>query len=123
MQLSLLLWPRRNPIGEQAPWHLSTTIPLGLPRTDRDQGRCTSTPSSKHGRRGGSSGDRDLRHALLAIRVHAGMVTLPPAQQVYFEYHADVAPVGGGHPQPDQSFDGGDALVILRRANGEIAAW
>lgn len=72
---------------------------------------------------GDPDGIVDLRDALLAIRINAGLVTVSSEQKPVFDRHADVAPFDGSSPQPNGLFDGADALVILRRTNGSIAAW
>jgi hypothetical protein len=72
---------------------------------------------------GAPDGEVDLRDALLAIRVSTGAVVVSPQQKEFFDRHADVAPFVSGSPQPNQSFNVADALVILRRVNGAIAAW
>jgi hypothetical protein len=72
---------------------------------------------------GAPDGVVDLRDALLAVRVSSGDVVVSPAQQAFFDRHANVAPLGAGGPQPDATFDSGDALVILRRVNGAIPPW
>jgi hypothetical protein len=72
---------------------------------------------------GSPDGVIDIRDVLLAVRLSAGDVTVAPGQQEVFDRHADVAPLGGGGPQPDGLFDSGDVVVILRRVNGAIPAW
>jgi hypothetical protein len=72
---------------------------------------------------GNPDGVVDSRDALLALRVIRGTITVDPGFQLAFDRHGDVAPLSSGSPAPNDSFDVADALVILRRASGELAAW
>ena len=73
---------------------------------------------------GNPDGVVDSRDALLALRVIRGAVTVDPGSQLAFDRHGDVAPLNSsGSPAPNDSFDVADALVILRRVSGELAAW
>ena len=63
--------------------------------------------------------DWDRAVALVAARVVAGDLTVPPAAMLAFDRHSDVAPLLGGLPSPNGEFDVGDATVILRLASEE----
>ena len=71
---------------------------------------------------GAPDGVVDVRDALLAIRVSTGAVVVSSGQQTFFDRHADVARFDGASPQPNQSFEVSDVLVIWRRATRAIAA-
>jgi hypothetical protein len=71
---------------------------------------------------GAPDGRVDVGDALVALRVAAGELAVPPAAQLAFDRHADAAPLVGESPSPDGTFDVGDATVILRRAGGQ-ASW
>jgi hypothetical protein len=72
---------------------------------------------------GAPDGVVDLGDAVLATRVSTGRLTLSQAQQDIFQRHADVAPLSGGVPMGDGSFDAADALLIMRRASGASEPW
>jgi hypothetical protein len=72
---------------------------------------------------GAPDGIVDIRDSLLALRISAGKVTISPLQQAFFVRHANIAPLNGGVPQPDESADAADTLVILRHVSGEVPAW
>ena len=62
------------------------------------------------------NGTVDIKDALLALRMAAGLVT-PTAEQLSV---ADVAPLVNGTPQPDGKLDIGDVLVILLKVVGMV---
>ncbi|MBJ6725072.1 Ig-like domain-containing protein [Geomesophilobacter sediminis] len=62
----------------------------------------------------GSGGVPTVADALLALRIAVGL-QVPTAYQ---RAACDVAPLAGGKPSPDGKVDGGDVIVILRRAVG-----
>jgi hypothetical protein len=73
---------------------------------------------------GNPDGIVDTRDALLALRVIRGDVTVDSGSQPAFDRHGDVAPLNpAGSPAPNILFNMADALVILRRVSGELAAW
>ncbi len=68
---------------------------------------------------GAPDGIVDVSDALVAMRVAAGDLAVPPAATLAFDRHSDVAPWVGGLPSPNGEFGVGDATVILRLASKE----
>ncbi|MCI0635176.1 MAG: hypothetical protein L0206_14890 [Actinobacteria bacterium] len=64
----------------------------------------------------------DDRDVLVAVRIVRGFVTVPSPAQAVFLRNADVAPLLlSGAPAPSGAF--ADALVLVRRVRGLVAAW
>ncbi|WP_183360523.1 hypothetical protein [Geomonas limicola] len=58
-----------------------------------------------------TSGVPQLGDVLIVLKAAVGDLVLTPSQR----FHADVAPLRNGRPDPDGKVDLGDVLLILRR--------